>query len=222
MSFGVWCKGVISRHPHQTAWLADSRSCRRICRRCIGQALTKQPVCAICVDRTRGKTRRVGFGYGVEVWLCEGHASVAFLTQRGGRDLVLTLTAVWRANGCLTAARHRAMSAHLGSLKARPARGRPGSYAWPKMRLRAERAFATVHPSAPSVRTSWKPPTPTPSRPAAAPSSAGTTNAAGRCHPRLGRWHSDRRRLLPYGVAAADERVCESTKQIGFSKGSRA
>ncbi len=78
---------------------------------------TKQPVCAICVDRTRGRTQRVSFGYGVEVWLCEGHASVAFLTQRSGRDLVLTLTAVWRANGCLTAARHRAMDAHLASLE---------------------------------------------------------------------------------------------------------
>jgi hypothetical protein len=84
----------------------------------------------------------VSFGYGVEVWLCEGHASVAFLTQRSGRDLVLTLTAVWRANGCLTAARRRAMDAHLAALRARPARSRPGSYAWPAMRLRAERAFA--------------------------------------------------------------------------------
>jgi hypothetical protein len=103
---------------------------------------TKQPVCAICVDRTRGRTQRVWFGYGVEVWLCEGHASVGFLTQRGGRDVVLTLTGVWRASGCLTAARRRAMDAHLAALRARPRRHRPGSYAWPKLRLRAERAFA--------------------------------------------------------------------------------
>jgi hypothetical protein len=115
----------------------------------------KQPVCAICVDRTRGRTQRVGFGYGVEVWLCEGHASVAFLTQRSGRDLVLTLTGVWRASGCLTAARHRAMDAHLAALRARPRRSRPGSYAWPKMRLRAERAFAATYTNAepPSRRT---------------------------------------------------------------------
>jgi hypothetical protein len=99
---------------------------------------TKQPVCAICVDRTRGRTQRVSFGYGVEVWLCEGHASTDFLTQRSGRDLVVTLMGIWRANGCLTAARHKALDAHLDALKARPARKRPGSYAWPTVRVRAE------------------------------------------------------------------------------------
>src|SRR6188472_3647221 len=83
---------------------------------------TKQPVCAICVDRTRGKTQRVWFGYGVEVWLCEGHASVSFLTQRGGRDLVLTLSGVWRASVCLTVARRGAMEADLAALRPRPRR----------------------------------------------------------------------------------------------------
>src|SRR5207245_2405355 len=99
---------------------------------------TKQPVCAICVDRTRGKTQRVGFGYGVEVWLCAGHASAAFQRQRSGRDLVLTLTELWRANGCLTVARRKAMDAHVASLKPRPQRPRPGSYAWPRVRATAE------------------------------------------------------------------------------------
>ena len=143
---------------------------------------TKQPVCAICVDRTRGKTQRVWFGYGVEVWLCEGHASVAFLTQRGGRDLVLTLTAVWRANGCLTAARHRAMNAHLAALKARPARSRPGSYAWPKMRVRAERAFARGAPMT-TVRTHIL--------------SATYTNAEPPSLRTIQRWHHQRRWALP-------------------------
>src|SRR3954447_9071338 len=36
---------------------------------------TKQPVCVICIERTRGRTQHVRYGYGVEVWLCEGHAS---------------------------------------------------------------------------------------------------------------------------------------------------
>jgi hypothetical protein len=143
---------------------------------------TKQPVCAICVDRTRGRTQRVSFGYGVEVWLCEGHASVAFLTQRSGRDVVLTLTAVWRANGCLTAARRRAMDAHLASLKARPARRRPGSYAWPKMRLRAERAFARGAPMA-SVRTHIL--------------EASYTNAEPPSPRTIQRWHHERRWALP-------------------------
>jgi hypothetical protein len=143
---------------------------------------TKQPVCAICVDRTRGRTQRVWFGYGVEVWLCEGHASVAFLTQRGGRDLVLTLTAVWRANGCLTAARHRAMDAHLASLRARPRRSRPGSYAWPKMRLRAERAFARGAPVS-TVRTHIL--------------GATYTNAEPPSPRTIQRWHHERRWALP-------------------------
>jgi hypothetical protein len=51
----------------------------------------KQNPCAICVERTRGRTQRVTLGYGVQVWLCAGHASVEFLTHRSGRDLVVTL-----------------------------------------------------------------------------------------------------------------------------------
>jgi hypothetical protein len=102
----------------------------------------KQPICAICIDRTRGRTTRVDLGYGVHVWLCAGHASVEFLTGRSGRDLVLTLIRTWQAQGCMTAARHKALNAHLASLKARPARRRPGSYAWPAVRVRAERLFA--------------------------------------------------------------------------------
>jgi hypothetical protein len=102
---------------------------------------TKQPCCAICVDRTRGKTQRVSFGYGVEVWFCQQHASTEFLTARSGRDLVVTLMGIWHANGCLTAARHKALDAHLNALKAKPPRTRPGSYAWPKLRLRAEQLW---------------------------------------------------------------------------------
>ena len=38
----------------------------------------KQPVCAICVDRTRGKTRLVKLAYGVAVQLCEGMPVTSF------------------------------------------------------------------------------------------------------------------------------------------------
>jgi hypothetical protein len=106
---------------------------------------TKQPVCAICVERTRGSTQRVRYGYGVEVWLCAGHASPEFQRQRAGRDLVLTLTEIWRSAGSLTAARHRAMDAHLEALKGTRGRPRPGSYAWPEVRRRAEDLFAAGH-----------------------------------------------------------------------------
>jgi hypothetical protein len=107
---------------------------------------TKLPCCAICVDRTRGRTQRVSFGYGVEVWMCSRHASTEFLTQRSGRDVVVTLMGVWQANGCLTAARHKALDAHLAALKPKPRRPRPGSYAWPAVRVRAERLWQAGAP----------------------------------------------------------------------------
>jgi hypothetical protein len=104
---------------------------------------TKSPCCAICLDRTRGRTQRVSFGYGVTVWLCADHASVAFLTRRSGRDLVVTLSGVWSAAGAMTSNRHKAMDAHLAALRGRPPRPRPGSYAWPRIRVRAEQLFAS-------------------------------------------------------------------------------
>ena len=103
---------------------------------------TKQAVCAICVERTRGRTQELRLGYGVSVWLCEGHASRAFQTQRGGRDLVLTLERLWRSHGCLTAARHKALRSHLAACAGAAARPRPGSYSWPALRAEAEERFA--------------------------------------------------------------------------------
>ena len=106
---------------------------------------TKQTVCAICADRTRGTTQRVELGYGVAVWLCAPHAG-GFLVQRSGRDLVVTLTRLWEAHGCLTPARRKALTAHLHALQspapvAKP-RARPGSYTWPTLRRHAEQRFA--------------------------------------------------------------------------------
>jgi hypothetical protein len=65
----------------------------------------KRPVCAICVDRTRGRTERIQLTHRVAVWLCTDHGSAAFQTRRSGRDFVRTLMGVWKANDCLTAAR---------------------------------------------------------------------------------------------------------------------
>jgi hypothetical protein len=102
----------------------------------------KQPACAICIDRTRGRTQAVRMGYGVVVHLCAGHASAEFQRSRGGRDFVRTLMGVWEAAGCLTRARHRALDAHLAAQREHPARPRPGSYAWPDLRRALERRFA--------------------------------------------------------------------------------
>ena len=107
---------------------------------------TKQVVCAICVERTRGRTLAVELGYGVRVHLCRGHGSQEFMTQRGGRDFVLTLQRLWRAHDCLTVARSRALRRHLAACSGVEARPRPGSYTWPSLRREAEAAFAAGRP----------------------------------------------------------------------------
>jgi hypothetical protein len=104
---------------------------------------TKGEVCAICVDRTRGKTAKLDLGRGVHVWLCQAHASDDFRRQRSGRDFVLTLHRLWSAHGCLTRPRSRALDDHLAAMRSEPAppRHRPGSYAWAGLRAEAERRF---------------------------------------------------------------------------------
>ena len=142
-----------------------------------GLPSVKRPVCAICIDRTRGRTEEVRLGYRVTVWLCPGHASHAFQTKRSGRDFVRTLMGVWQANGCMTQARHRALDAHLNQLaphhhaNGRAATPGPNSAAASKPTTPTARHPHTRHAS----RATPAPPTP----PAAAPSNAGTPNDAG-------------------------------------------
>jgi hypothetical protein len=81
----------------------------------------------------------------VEVWLCADHRSDEFQRRRAGRDFSVSLTRLWRAAGCLTAARSRALDAHRASVLAadRPGeRPRPGSYSWPALRREAEGLWA--------------------------------------------------------------------------------
>jgi hypothetical protein len=106
----------------------------------------KQPVCAICADRTRGRTVSLRLTHGITVWLCAAHASPEFQCRRNGRDFVLTLQRLWQAHGCLTAARRRALAAHLDALAGPPPVRRPGSYAWPDLRRLAEAEFALGGP----------------------------------------------------------------------------
>ena len=105
----------------------------------------KSPICAICLDRTRGVTRLRELTHGVRVSLCEGHNSIEFMRSNGGRDFVVTLSRTWGAQGCLTRSRSRALELHLGAVRAaasRLSRARPGSYAWPRLRREAEDHFA--------------------------------------------------------------------------------
>jgi hypothetical protein len=105
----------------------------------------KMPICAICLDRTRGRTQVRELTHGVRLSLCEGHHSVEFMRSNAGRDFAVTLLRIWRAQGCLTRARSRALDAHLRAVRAlgtRVTRPRPGSYAWPRLRREAEERFA--------------------------------------------------------------------------------
>lgn len=113
----------------------------------------KQPVCAICVDRTRGRTARLDLGFAVSVWLCAAHGSSAYVERNDGRDLVVTLRRIWEACACLTVPRERALAMHLARVGAvARSRARPGSYAWPALRREAERSFRRGVPAARVIR----------------------------------------------------------------------
>ncbi len=109
----------------------------------------KRAVCAICVERTRGRTELVDLGRGVTVWLCPDHAGDDFRRRRSGRDFALTLHRLWSAHGCLTRTRSRALTDHLDMLRGSgpPGRGRPGSYSWRSLRTEAEARFAAGEPT---------------------------------------------------------------------------
>jgi hypothetical protein len=109
-------------------------------------------VCAICAGRTRGRTVALPLAHGITVWLCERHASPEFQMRRDGLELTETLERLWRAHGCLTAARRRALAAHVALVTRKPAaRARPGSYAWPELRRLAEAEFACGGPALPTI-----------------------------------------------------------------------
>jgi hypothetical protein len=107
-----------------------------------GERLGKRPPCLICMGPGEGERGLLHLPGGVSVWLCGAHRSAGFLTRRAGRDLCVSLMRAWEAAGCMTRARHRALDAHLARVAVAPARGRPGSYAWPRLRRQAERRFA--------------------------------------------------------------------------------
>ena len=101
----------------------------------------KRPVCAICVDRTRGRTEEVRLGYRATVWLCPGHAAQAFQTRRNGRDFVRMLMGYGRRTG---ASRPHGTAPSMPTWPnfARMQSGAGGSYAWPELRRRLEARYA--------------------------------------------------------------------------------
>jgi hypothetical protein len=112
-----------------------------------GERLGSQPPCAICMGRGEGERAQLVLPGGVSVWLCAAHRSDSFQRRRAGRDFSVSLHYVWRAAGCLTARRARALEIHRERLlrqAAKPApRPCPGSYAWPDLRREAEGMWAS-------------------------------------------------------------------------------
>src|SRR5438874_2566676 len=125
MSFGFLDQAVTGRHARVAGCLAGCLVMRLASLYKARGMSVRQPVCAICVDRTRGRTQQLQLRYGVSVWLSAGHASPEFTRRNNGRDLVLTLSRLCKAHGCLTAARDKALGAHLAALKGPPPRPRP-------------------------------------------------------------------------------------------------
>lgn len=113
------------------------------------RGMGKLPPCAICMGPGAGGRAELHLPFGLKVWLCAEHRRPEFLTSRAGRDLVVSLMGVWRAAGCMTSTRGRALDSHLARLRSAPARApRPGSYSWPVLRQEAEARFAGGEPPA--------------------------------------------------------------------------
>jgi hypothetical protein len=101
----------------------------------------KSALCTICGLKTRGATTLMRLTHGVRFYLCADHAAEEFQRKNSGRDFVLTLSRLWHADGCLTAARHRALSTFLEREQTRgrrQQRERPGSYSWKALRNEVE------------------------------------------------------------------------------------
>jgi type IV pilus assembly protein PilA len=98
-----------------------------------------------------GAREELKLPFGISVWLCGEHRSPEFLRSRAGRDFVASLSGVWSAAGCMTAARHRLLMGHQGRITPPGPAVRPGSYAWPDLRREAEARWARGEPAAPVI-----------------------------------------------------------------------
>ena len=117
------------------------------------RGMGSSPPCAICMGPGSGPRARLHLPFGLSVWLCAEHRSREFLTRRAGRDLVVSLSGVWDAAGCMTSSRRRALHGHLARIASAPvAAPRPGSYSWPDLRGEAERRFALGEPPRAVIR----------------------------------------------------------------------
>jgi hypothetical protein len=102
------------------------------------------PPCVLC-GRAPGAAP-FHLTHGVSVTLCPSHRRTEYLRRREGRHFADRLERAWRAAGCATTRRLAALDSHRRAMRHRPPdRPRPGSYAWPELRIEAEARFAVGH-----------------------------------------------------------------------------
>ena len=175
----------------------------------------KSPVCAICLDRTRGKALERELTHGVRVWLCEGHHSVAFLRRNAGRDFVVTLARIWRSNGCLTRARSHALDAHLARSARRAVRRRgrgPAPTPGRACAAKPSSALPVVSESLPTIaRSVIAMPAITPPSRASAPCADGSATAVGSALRRT------TTRISPNSPGATRRRPCRSREPVSMT-----
>lgn len=96
--------------------------------------------CAVC----SGTGARPYFmTHGVVVGLCKAHRELGYLRRRSGRLFGEHLRRYFEArSGSLSGRQQAAIQTHIGCVIGVELRSGPGSYAWPTVRLEAERRFA--------------------------------------------------------------------------------
>jgi hypothetical protein len=108
-----------------------------------GRGPAKHPRCIACFPKSvAGQV--VPLSRGVSIVLCADHRDPAFLHSRGGRDFLAATGALFRGLGLSGRRWQEALSTFLDDVRATRGptpRRRPGSYAWPGVRRRAEEVW---------------------------------------------------------------------------------
>lgn len=101
-------------------------------------------LCAACYPAKRAG-QEIPLANGVSVVLCPVHRDPAFIGSRSGRDFLASMTELLRSFGINGRRFHDAIARvarDAATRTTRPPRVRPGSYAWPRARARAEAVWS--------------------------------------------------------------------------------
>jgi hypothetical protein len=108
-----------------------------------GKGPAKHPRCIACFPKSVAG-QEVPLTRGVSIVLCADHRDPVFLHSRGGRDFLAATGALFRSLGLRGARYQKALLGFLEDVRRTRVptpRRRPGSYAWPVLRRRAEEVW---------------------------------------------------------------------------------